>query len=217
MDYLYFDTHCIIYIYVYSSDLFRSTTSWTVNHSLIAIHSKNTRVSVTRKRVHWGQTGQLSADLGQIDPALGHTPRQVDWFPGHRWPGMEFVPQWSLSVSISDPGVFRVYHAMQTSTFKEHLPYTLLHTNENPFYHGTQRNFEWIIHSIYGVKKFHSLRSEFHSILTPLEWKFTTQRVESRPVHSIFTPKEVITDVTTQEVSSVTNRVRIYYILLRVM
>ena len=30
-------------------------------------------------------------------------------------------------------------------------------------------------HSIYGVKKFHSLRSEFHSILTPLvKWKFVT-------------------------------------------
>ena len=43
------------------------------------------------------------------------------------------------------------------------------------------------------VKRFHSLRSEFHSILTPVEWKFTTQRVKSLPVHSIFTPKEVIT------------------------
>ena len=57
---------------------------------------------------------------------------------------------------------------------------------------------EWIIHSIYGVKRFHSL-SEFHSILTPVEWKFITQRVKSRPVHSIFTPK-VITEVTTQGV-----------------
>ena len=55
---------------------------------------------------------------------------------------------------------------------------------------------EWIIHSIYGVKRFHSLRSEFHSILTLVEWKFTTQQAESRPVHSIFTPKEVITEVT---------------------
>ena len=43
--------------------------------------------------------------------------------------------------------------------------------------------------------------------------KFTTQRVESRPVHSIFTPKEVITDVTTQGVTSVTNRVKIHSIL----
>ena len=47
------------------------------------------------------------------------------------------------------------------------------------------KKFEWIIHSIYGMKKFHSLRSEFHSILTPVEWIFCTQRVESRPVHSI--------------------------------
>ena len=46
----------------------------------------------------------------------------------------------------------------------------------------------------------HSLRREFHSILTPEEWKVTTQREESRPVHSIFTPKELITDVTTQGV-----------------
>ena len=73
---------------------------------------------------------------------------------------------------------------------------------------------EWIIHSIYGVKKFHSLRSEFHSILTPVEWKFTTQRVESRPVHSICTPKEVITEVTPQGVTSVTNRVKIRSILV---
>ena len=37
-------------------------------------------------------------------------------------------------------------------------------------------------------------------ILTPVEWKFTIRRVKSLPVHSIFTPKEVITDVTTQGV-----------------
>ena len=64
------------------------------------------------------------------------------------------------------------------------------------------------------MKKFHSLRSEFHSILTPVVWKFTTQRVESRPVHSIFTTKEVITDVTPQGVTSVTNRVKIHSIYL---
>ena len=57
------------------------------------------------------------------------------------------------------------------------------------------KKIDWMIHSIYGVKKFNSLRSEFHLILTPVEWKFTTQRVESHPVHSIFTPKEVISDV----------------------
>ena len=51
------------------------------------------------------------------------------------------------------------------------------------------KKVEWLIHSIYGVKKFHSLSSKFHSILTPEEWKFTTQQVESRLVHSIFTPK----------------------------
>ena len=62
----------------------------------------------------------------------------------------------------------------------------------------SKKKIEWIIHSIYGVKRFHSL-SEFHSILTPVEWKLTTQRVKSRPVHLIFTPKEV-TDVTTQGV-----------------
>ena len=40
--------------------------------------------------------------------------------------------------------------------------------------HEVQRTqkIEWIIHSIHGVKKFHSLRSEFHSILTSVEWKF---------------------------------------------
>ena len=37
--------------------------------------------------------------------------------------------------------------------------------------------------------------------------------MESRPVHSIFTPKEVITDVTPQGVTSVTKRVKIHSIL----
>ena len=61
------------------------------------------------------------------------------------------------------------------------------------------KKIAWIIYSIFGVKKFYSLRSEFHSILTPEEWKFPIQRVESRPVHSIFTPKEVITEITPRE------------------
>ena len=55
------------------------------------------------------------------------------------------------------------------------------------------KKIKWISHSIYGVTKIHSLRSEFHSILTTVEWKFSTQQAESRPVHLIFTPKEVIT------------------------
>ena len=63
-----------------------------------------------------------------------------------------------------------------------------------------KKKVKWIILSIYGVKRSHSLRSELHSNCTPVEWKFTTQRGKSRPVHSIFTPKEVITDVTTQGV-----------------
>ena len=42
--------------------------------------------------------------------------------------------------------------------------------------------------------------SDFHSILTPVEWKFTTQQVKSRPVYFKFAPKEVTTDVTTQGV-----------------
>ena len=62
---------------------------------------------------------------------------------------------------------------------------------------------------------FHSLRSEFHSILIPVEWKFTTQRVESRPVYSIFSPKDVITEVTPQGVTSVTKRVKIHSICFR--
>ena len=48
-----------------------------------------------------------------------------------------------------------------------------------------------IIHSIHWVKKIHSFRNKFHSILTPAEWKFINQRVESRPIHSIFTLKYV--------------------------
>ena len=48
-----------------------------------------------------------------------------------------------------------------------------------------------LIHSIYGedislVEEWISLNSNSSII----EWKFTTQRVKSRPVHSIFTPKK---------------------------
>ena len=78
-----------------------------------------------------------------------------------------------------------------------------------------KKKIEWIIHSIYGVNKFHSLRSEIHSILTPVGWKFTTQRVESRSVHSIFTPKEVITEVAPKGVTSVTNRVKTHSMIFR--
>ena len=73
------------------------------------LHSKNTRVSesawpgkwaigaklnsgstMTQKSVNFLQTWQITG--GQIDPALGHFPRQVDGFPGYRWPGIEFGP-----------------------------------------------------------------------------------------------------------------------------
>ena len=90
----------------------------------VIVHSKNTRVSVTRKRVtrkrvHWGQTpfrvnddpeiSQLDAkydpELGQSDPIIC----QFDWFPGHRWPGMEFGPNGPFFRVTADPCVFRVY------------------------------------------------------------------------------------------------------------
>ena len=42
------------------------------------------------------ECGQLYPDLtnkeGQIDPALGHIPSQVDWFPDQCWLGMELAP-----------------------------------------------------------------------------------------------------------------------------
>ena len=69
------------------------------------VHSENTWVSVTLKRVHEGHTQFLvksDLEFGQLfavtnysvsfDPALGHIPGQVDWFLGHCWPGMEFGP-----------------------------------------------------------------------------------------------------------------------------
>ena len=59
-----------------------------------------------------------------------------------------------------------------------------------------------------------TLQKKKNSSETPVEWKFTTERVESRPVHAIFPPKEVITDVTTQGVTSVTYRVKIHSIFL---
>ena len=55
---------------------------------IINLHSKNTRVSVTRKKVHWAQTpfrvnddpevGQLSTDVTNNGVRFGHIPRQVD-------------------------------------------------------------------------------------------------------------------------------------------
>ena len=88
------------------------------------VHSKNTRVSVTRKRVHWGQTpfrvkddpeiGQLSADLTSI---MGSDWPSSEWHSASSWliSGSLLTrngvwPQWTLSGSISDPGVFRVYN-----------------------------------------------------------------------------------------------------------
>ena len=74
------------------------------------------------------------------------------------------------------------------------------------------KEIEWIIHSIWSEEI--SLVEEGSSLdsNSSIEWKFTTQQVESRPVHAIFTPKEVITEVTTQGVTSVTNRVKIHSI-----
>ena len=71
------------------------------------MHSKYSQVSMTRKRVHWGQTpvrvnddpeiSQLDAkydpELGQSDPIIC----QFDWFPSHRW--MEFGPNGPFSGS----------------------------------------------------------------------------------------------------------------------
>ena len=89
-------------------------------------------------------------------------------------------------IMISNPSIVSVVCFCFHLFTKSIIPYSL------------QKTIEWIISSHYGVKKFQSSMSEFHSILTPVEWKFTTQRVESLPVYSIFTPKEVITEVTPQ-------------------
>ena len=78
------------------------STPWKIIHCDL-----NTRVSVTRKSVYcmgpnsipgqrwpgnWSAISRLDKQWGQIDQTLGHILRQVDWFPGHRWPGMEFGP-----------------------------------------------------------------------------------------------------------------------------
>ena len=39
---------------------------------------------------------------------MGHIPRQVDWFHGHRWTGMEFDPIGPFT-GHADPGVFKVW------------------------------------------------------------------------------------------------------------
>ena len=65
------------------------------------------------------------------------------------------------------------------------------------------KKIELIMHSIYGVNKFNSLRSEFQSILTPVEWKihYSMRGISSGSLdmHS-----------TTQGVTSVTKRVKIH-------
>ena len=46
----------------------------------------------------------------------------------------------------------------------------LMHGDATAWYRRIlSKKVELIIHSIYGVKRFHSLRGEFHSILTPVE------------------------------------------------
>ena len=87
--------------------------------SCTLIHSKNTRVSVTGKRVHWSQTpfrvnndpeiSQLDAkydpELGQSDPIMC----QFDWNSGSSLTRNGVWPQWTLFRVTADPGVFRVY------------------------------------------------------------------------------------------------------------
>ena len=90
-----------------------------MNH--LILHSKNTRVKPGQERVHWGQTpfrftndreiGQLSADvrndgvrLTQLWVILFCVSGQVDWFPGHRWPGMELALMDPFQLKF-DPGV----------------------------------------------------------------------------------------------------------------
>ena len=70
--------------------------------------------------------------------------------------------------------------------------------------------------SLWNRVNFHSICHWRHSLGSDVSDHFfwSEYRVESRPVHSIFTPKEVIiTDVTTQGVTSVTSRVKIHSIL----
>ena len=85
---------------------------------------------MTRKRVHWGQTpfrvnddpeiSQLDAkydpELGQSDPVIC----QFDWFPGHRWHGMEFGPNGSFSGSW----LTRVFLECKTITLSHSYCYT---------------------------------------------------------------------------------------------
>ena len=83
------------------------------------IHSKNTRVSVTRKRVHWGP----NSIPGQRWPGYQSTWREIWPRAGSIWPHYLSIwlisgssltrngvwPQWTLFRVTADPGVFRVY------------------------------------------------------------------------------------------------------------
>ena len=75
------------------------------------------------------------------------------------------------------------------------------------------KKIEWIIHSIYGVKKFHSLRSEFHSILTPVEWNihYSTSGISSGSLN-IHSKRSDHWRHCAQGITSVTNRVKIHSI-----
>ena len=82
------------------------------------VHSKNTRVSMTRKRVRWGQTpfwvnddpeiSQLDAkydpELGQSDPIIC----QFLLISGSPLTRNGVWPQRTLFRVTADPGVFRV-------------------------------------------------------------------------------------------------------------
>ena len=101
-----------------------------------------------------------------------------------------------------------------------------LHTVRGFFIFFYLPNFHRIVIIILSTKKLvnSSLHPWSEEISLVEEWisldskssgvKFTSQRVESRPVHSLFTPNEVITDVTPQGVTSVTKRVKIHSIFL---
>ena len=65
------------------------------------VHSKNTRVSLTRIRVHWGQTPfrvhddpEISQLDAEYDPELGQSDHII--CPADRIPG-RFCPEWSLA------------------------------------------------------------------------------------------------------------------------
>ena len=131
---------CIFYLHAMEDVLQVSLVLWRkhlqawkfyTSNMWINVHPKNTRVSITRKgsigaQLHSGSkmTRELVSFL-QTWQVMGSDWPSSGWHSASSWliSGSSLTrngvwPQWTVSGSISDPGVFRVYHLLINTMHK---------------------------------------------------------------------------------------------------